>query len=83
MKKALKSFVKALEFQPHGQNALDLQFRLAQCYQWTKEWDKAEEMLTRIATSGDPFWSKVAQAQINEMNIQQSMDTLNRTESTS
>jgi TolA-binding protein len=76
--KALRSFIKALELQPEGQNAYGLQFRLAQCYQWTKAWDKAEEMLTRIATSGDPFWSKVAQAQINEMNIQESMDTFNR-----
>jgi tetratricopeptide (TPR) repeat protein len=76
--KALQSFIKALELQPKGQNAYGLQFRLAQCYQWTKAWDKAEEMLNRIANSGDSFWSKVAQAQINEMNIQESMDTFYR-----
>jgi TolA-binding protein len=76
--KAVRSFMKALELQPKGAIVYGLQFRLAQCYQWTKEWDKAEAMLSRIATSGDPFWSKVAQAQINDMHIQESMNTFSR-----
>jgi len=75
--KALVSFKKALELHPQGPNLPGLQFRLAQCYQWTKAWGLAEELLTRIVTAGDPFWSKVAQAQINEINIQESMNTLN------
>jgi len=75
--KALVSFRKALELNPQGPNIHGLQFRLAQCYQWTKAWDRAEDILTRIVAAGDPFWSQVAQAQINEMNIQESMKTIN------
>jgi TolA-binding protein len=75
--KALVSFRKALELHPQGPKVYGLQFRLAQCYQWTKARDKAQEMLTRIVASGDPFWSKVAQTQINEMNIEDSMETIN------
>jgi TolA-binding protein len=74
--KALLSFQKALALHPQGPGVHSLQFRLAQCYQWTKAWDEAQEMLTRIVSAGDPFWSQVAQAQINEINIQESMDTI-------
>lgn len=74
--KALAAFTKALESSPKGSRAYSLEFRVAQCYQWTKAMDKAEEMLSSIVASGDPFWSKVAQTQINEIGIQESMETI-------
>jgi TolA-binding protein len=72
--KALPAFEKAVELSPKDPHIYGLQFRLAQCYQWTGSPDEAEEMLSGIVASGDRFWSKVAQAQINDMNITASID---------
>jgi len=74
--KAVPIFQKALELLPEGSDSQSLQFRLAQCYQWLKATDKAEAMLNRIVASGDPFWSKVAQVQIKEMNMKESVEKL-------
>jgi TolA-binding protein len=75
-KKALPIFKKALELIPEGSDSHSLQFRLAQCYQWLKATDQAEAMLNRIVASGDPFWSKVAQVQIKEMNMKAAVEEL-------
>lgn len=74
--KAVPIFKKALELIPEGSDSHSLQFRLAQCYQWLKATDQAEAMLNRIVASGDPFWSKVAQVQIKEMNMKESVEEL-------
>jgi TolA-binding protein len=74
--KAVPIFQKALELLPEGSDSHSLQFRLAQCYQWLKATDKAEAMLNGIMASGDPFWSKVAQVQIKEMNMRESVEKL-------
>jgi len=75
-KKAVPVFKKALALVPEGSDSYSLQFRLAQCYQWVKATDKAEGILNRLVASGDPFWSKVAQVQIKEMNITKSVEKL-------
>jgi len=72
--KAVPVFKGALELGLKGQDIHSLQFRLAQCYQWVKATSKAQDMLNQIVASGDPFWSKVAQVQINEINIKESVD---------
>ena len=74
--KAVPIFKKALALIPEGSESYSLQFRLAQCYQWLKARDKAEDMLNRIVASGDPFWSKVARVQIKEMNMKGSIEKL-------
>jgi TolA-binding protein len=72
--KAVPVFKSALELGSKRQDIQGLQFRLAQCYQWVKATSKAQDVLNQIVASGDPFWSKVAQAQINEINIKESVD---------
>ncbi|MBW2108634.1 MAG: tetratricopeptide repeat protein [Deltaproteobacteria bacterium] len=67
---ALSAFSKVLALKPNGPHTYEVQYRIAQCYRRQKAKDKAEELLARIAASGDPFWSKVAQSQINDMNIE-------------
>ena len=74
--KAVTIFKKALALVPEGSDSHSLQFRLAQCYQWLKATDQAEAMLNRIVASGDPFWSKVAQVQMKEMNMTESVEKL-------
>lgn len=72
--KAVPALEKALELNPEGPDTHSLQFGLAQCYQSMKDPGKAEKILNRIMTSGDPFWSKVARAQINDINIEKSVE---------
>jgi len=74
--KAVPIFKKALELIPEGSDSHSLQFRLAQCYQWLKATDQAGAILNRIVASGDPFWSKVAQVQIKEMDMEESVQEL-------
>jgi TolA-binding protein len=75
-KEALTIFKKALELVPEGADSHSLQFRLAQCYHRLKATDQAEAVLNRIVASGDPFWSKVAQVQMKEMNMTESVEKL-------
>ena len=72
--KAVSAFEKALRLSPEGSQTHGLLFRLAQCYQRLEATDKAEGILNRIISSGDPFWSRVAQAQINEIKIKESVE---------
>jgi TolA-binding protein len=74
--KAVPIFKKALALIPEGSESYSLEFRLAQCYQWLKARDKAEDVLNRIVASGDPFWSRVARVQIKEMNMKESVEKL-------
>ncbi len=72
--KALPAFEKALELSPQDSFKHSLRFRLAQCYQSQEATDKAKDMLNQIAASGgDPLWSKLAQAQIKEIAIKESV----------
>jgi hypothetical protein len=52
-----------------------LQFEIAKCYQSIAP-RKAETVLNEIVASGDPFWSKVAEAQINDINVERSVGSL-------
>ena len=74
--RAVPVLEKALELNPEGSDTHSLQFRLAQCYQRLRALGKAEKMLNRMVASGDLFWSKVARAQINDMNIKKSVEQL-------
>ncbi len=69
---AVEALENALKFVPEGADSYALQYRLAQCYEGIEASEKAEELLNRIVASGDPFWSKLAQTQIDEINIGQS-----------
>jgi TolA-binding protein len=71
--KALSAFEKALKFSPQDSDKHGLQFKLAQCYQSQKATGKAKDMLNQIAASGDPLWSKLAQAQMKEISIKESV----------
>jgi tetratricopeptide (TPR) repeat protein len=71
--KALSAFEKALKFGPQDSDKHGLQFKLAQCYQSQKATGKAKDMLNQIAASGDPLWSKLAQAQMKEISIEESV----------
>lgn len=75
-RQALSAYAKVLALNPDGPHTLEVQFRIAQCYRRKKAKDKAEELLARIVASGDPFWSKLAQSQINEMNIEKDMNAV-------
>jgi tetratricopeptide (TPR) repeat protein len=70
--RAVEALENALKFVPAGTNSYELQYRLAQCYHGIEAPEKAEALLNKIAASGDPFWSKLARAQIDEINIGQS-----------
>ncbi len=71
--RAVGAFESALQLRPEGSDAYDLQFQIAKCYQAISP-AKAENMLNRIVSSGDPFWSNVAQARINEIKMKESVD---------
>jgi len=68
-KQAASAFENALKISPKGRDDHSLQFRLAECYQRLQERDKTEEILDQIIASGDPFWSRMAEAKINEIEI--------------
>lgn len=80
---AVSAFEKALKVSPKGPDDYGVQFRLAGCYQRLRQRDKAEGILSRIIASGDPFWSKMAESKIREMNIEEAVDRLSRTFNTS
>ena len=71
--KAMSAFENALKSNLEDSDKHGLRLRLAQCYLWQNATSKAKDMLNQIVTSGDPFWSKVAQAQIDEINIRESV----------
>lgn len=73
--RAVEAFEQALRLRPEGAEAYGLQFEIAKCYQSIAP-GKAKSVLTEIVASGDPFWSKVAQARINEIEVQRSVDRL-------
>ena len=66
---AVSAFEKALEVSPRGRDDYGLRFRIAQCYQRLRERDKTEAILNQIIASEDPFWSRMAEAKINEIEI--------------
>jgi tetratricopeptide (TPR) repeat protein len=72
---AVEAFERALQLRPDGSQGYGLKFEIARCYQSTDP-SKAQVVLRDIVVSGDPFWSKVAQARINEINLEQSVDRL-------
>lgn len=78
-KQAVSAFENALKVSPKGRDDHSLQFRLAECYHRLEERDKTEGILNQIIASGDPFWSKVADAKINEMNIREALERLGYT----
>lgn len=80
---AVSAFEKALNVSTKGRDDHGVQFRLAECYQRLRQRDRAEGILSRIIASGDPFWSKMAESKIREMNIEESVDRLSRTLKTS
>jgi TolA-binding protein len=82
-KQAVSAFENALKVSPKGRDDHSLQFRLAECYQGLEERDKTEGILNQIIASGDPFWSRVAEAKINEMNIREAVERLGYTWKTS
>ena len=82
-KQAVSAFENALKVSPKGRDDHSIQFRLAECYQGLEERDKIEGILNQIIASGDPFWSRVAEAKINEMNIREAVERLGYTWKTS
>jgi TolA-binding protein len=82
-KQAVSAFKNALKVSPKAGDDHSLQFRLAECYQRLEERDKTEGILNQIIVSGDPFWSKMAEAKINEMNIKKAVEKLGYTWKTS
>ena len=82
-KQAVSAFENALKVSPKGRDDHSLQFRLAECYQGLEERDKIEGILNQIIASGGPFWSRVAEAKINEMNIREAVERLGYTWKTS
>ena len=66
---AASAFENALKISPKGRDDHSLQFRLAECYQRLQERDKTEGILNQIMASGDPFWSRIAEAKINEIEM--------------
>ncbi|NVM22133.1 MAG: tetratricopeptide repeat protein, partial [Desulfobacterales bacterium] len=72
--KAVSTFEKALKLDPQGSRRHNLEFRLAQCWQRLEATGKAKDMLDHIVTSGDPFWSNVADVQIKENNIKEGVE---------
>ena len=66
---AVSAFENALKVSPKSRDDHSLQFRLAECYQRLREKDKTEGILNQIIASGDPFWSRMAEAKINEIKI--------------
>ena len=65
--KALSAFEKALKASPEGRDSHIARFRLAECYQGLRERDKTEKILNQIIASGDPFWTRMAEAKIDEI----------------
>ena len=82
-KQAVSAFENALKVSPKGRDDHSIQFRLAECYQGLEERDKTEGILNQIIASGDPFWSRVAEAKINEMNIREAVERIGYTWKTS
>jgi tetratricopeptide (TPR) repeat protein len=82
-KQAVSAFENALKVSHKGRDDCSLQFRLAECYHRLEERDKTEGILNRIIATGDPFWSRVAQAKINEMNILEGFERFGYTWKTS
>ena len=82
-KQAVSAFEYALKVSPKGRDDHSLQFRLAECYHRLEERDKTEGILNQIIASEVPFWSRVAEAKINEMNIRESIERLGYTWKTS
>ncbi len=66
---AVSAFENALKVSPKSLDDYRLQFRLAECYQRLRERDKTEGILNQIIASGDPFWTRMAEAKINEIEI--------------
>ncbi len=66
---AVSAFENALKVSPKSRDDYRLQFRLAECYQRLRERDKTEGILNQIIASGDPFWTRMAEAKINEIEI--------------
>ena len=64
---AVSAFEKALEVSPKGRDDCSLRFRIAQCYQRLLESNKTEGILNEIIASEDPFWSRMAEAKVNEI----------------
>ena len=75
---AVSTLRKALNVSPWGQDDHSLQYRLAEGYQRLKDRDKSEKILNQIIASGDPFWSKMAEAMINDMNMNEDFERLVR-----
>jgi TolA-binding protein len=73
--RAVEAFERALQLRPEGSHGHGLKFEIARCYRFTAP-IKAQGVLRDIVASGDPFWSKVAQARINEIDLEQSVDRL-------
>ena len=78
-KQAVSAFENALKVSPKGRDDHSLQFRLAECYQRLEERDKTEGILNQIIASGDTFWSRMAEAKINEMHIREAFERLGYT----
>jgi len=76
---AASAFEMALKVSPKGRNDHRLQFRLAECYQKLQARDKAERILNQIIVAGDPFWSRMAEAKINEIHIEKTVEGLGHT----
>ena len=73
--KAVEAFDRALTVKPEEINPYGLKFEIAKYYRSIAP-GKAQELLNEIVASGDPFWSKVAQARINEINVEESVGRL-------
>ena len=74
--KAVAAFEKALKSVSADTHPYGLQYQLAQCYQKLKKPVKAEKLLKEIEAAGDPFWSRLARAQIEEITISRTAQNL-------
>ncbi len=75
---AVSAFENALKVSPRGQDDYGLQFRLAESYQRLREREKTEGILNRIIASGDPFWSRLAEVKIDEIEIDIRLENFDR-----
>lgn len=73
LSKAATAFEKALSLGVNGADVYSLQFRLAQCYQALELSNKAEDILNRIISSGDQFWSQAARTRMDELKMNSSL----------
>ena len=66
---ALAVLQSALEMDNQGQNRSRLQLMMARCYEKLNNNDSYLAIYKEVANGGDPFWGKIAEEKMNEINF--------------